>query len=264
MESVSEAYQRWLRAVHGPAHARRTAEHNAGFLLRHLEVGIRVLDVGCGPGSITVGLADAVAPGEVLGIDTSSENIDAAHAARKRPHLRFAVGDALTLPHPGGSFDAALAHAVLQHLDDPAAALEEVRRVVGPRGLVAVADADLDGALLWPSCPALDRAQEVMRGTRRQPDIGRRLRGLLEASGFIDVVVDAVPRVVATSQAVEATGAWNAFYFAGEPFVAHAVDQGWATEEEMAAAARAWRSWSHHPGAVLATWWFEAVARAPA
>ena len=62
VQKTGEAFQRWLRPAHSPAHARRTAVRNAAFLLPHLTPGMRLLDVGCGPGSITIGLAEAIAP----------------------------------------------------------------------------------------------------------------------------------------------------------------------------------------------------------
>jgi cyclopropane fatty-acyl-phospholipid synthase-like methyltransferase len=69
------AFERWLRGAHSPAHARRTAACNAAFMLPHLRPGMRLLDAGCGPGSNTIGLAEAVAPGEVIGVAASGRRM---------------------------------------------------------------------------------------------------------------------------------------------------------------------------------------------
>jgi hypothetical protein len=76
-------------------HATRTAASMAGFFLPHLRPGMRVLDCGCGPGSITVGLAEHVAPGEVIGIDLDPTHIALAQrraAAAGPANVRFARG----------------------------------------------------------------------------------------------------------------------------------------------------------------------------
>jgi hypothetical protein len=100
-----------------------------------------------------------------------------------------------------------------------------------------------------------------VRRTRRQPDIGRRLRSLLSEAAFVDIVATAAPRVVGTIEAAADAGKWNSDYFTGEPFIAEAIAQDWATAEEMAAAASAWREWGSSPSAFTAHWWCEATAR---
>src|SRR6266511_5818212 len=100
----------------------RSARINAAFLLPQLRPGRRVLDVGCGPGTITLGLAKAVAPGEVIGVDLQEGLVERARglaAQRGIPNVRFERADAYELPFPDGSFDAALAHRVVMHLADP-------------------------------------------------------------------------------------------------------------------------------------------------
>src|SRR3990172_3910305 len=67
--TTQQTYERALRHAHMPAHARRTAAANAAFFLPRLQPGMRLLDCGCGPGSITAGLAEAVAPRGGGGID---------------------------------------------------------------------------------------------------------------------------------------------------------------------------------------------------
>ena len=72
---------------------------------------MRLLDVGCGPGSITLGLAEAVAPGEVVGVDLQPAQVEQARALaaeRGVANVRFEVASAYALPFPDAAFDAAL------------------------------------------------------------------------------------------------------------------------------------------------------------
>lgn len=97
-----------------------------------------------GPGAIALGFAEILSPGEVVGLDTSAYHVEAArHAAQERGirNARFDVGDIYHLPFPNGTFDAAFSSAVLQYLHDPIAALQEMRRVLKPGGIVGVRNA---------------------------------------------------------------------------------------------------------------------------
>ena len=128
---------------------RRNAETHAGHLLPHLMAGCRVLDFGCGPGTITVGLAQAVHPGEVHGIDMEESQIElarAAAAAGGHDNATFHVGNVYELPFVDDYFDAAHCHAVLMHVPDTQRALREVSRVLKPGGIIA--SRELIGVLL--------------------------------------------------------------------------------------------------------------------
>lgn len=122
------------------SHKWRTAENSAAYLLPHLAQDAKVLDVGCGPGTITADLADRVPEGHVTGIDSAQGIIDQAReTVGSRTNLGFATGDVYALDYPDGSFDVVHAHQVLQHLGDPVRALREMRRVIDPeRGRVAI------------------------------------------------------------------------------------------------------------------------------
>ena len=124
------------------SHRWRTAENSAAYLLPHLEPHMRILDVGCGPGTITAGLADRVPQGHVTGIDAAPDIVEQAREADGRPREpRLHDRRRLRARLPGRHFDVVHAHQVLQHLSDPVLALREMRRVTRPGGLVAARDA---------------------------------------------------------------------------------------------------------------------------
>lgn len=127
------------------SHQWRTAENSAGFLVPRLSPGQELLDVGCGPGTITVDLAQRVAPGRTFGIDLSPEVIAAARRIQREggtAAIVFEEGDVYNLSFGDAIFDVVYAHQVLQHLSDPVAALVEMRRVLKDGGMLAVRESD--------------------------------------------------------------------------------------------------------------------------
>jgi len=263
MEAVAATtdYETWARAFHGHAFRRRSAERDAAFLLPHLTAGQRLLDLGCGPGTITEGLAARTEPGQAVGLDQDREFVEAASEKSSRSNLRFQVGDAAALPFEDDSFDVVFAHALLQHVASPGAVLSEVRRVLRPGGVAAVADADLDGFLLHPQTESLRAAVALDRRTRRNPDVGRRLVALLVDAGISDVELTIVPSVVVGPDQAMRMAEASATRFEAPPFAARAVDEGWATSEQLTDMAAAWRSWGQEPGAVFVTQWCQALGR---
>ena len=231
------------------SHRWRTAENSAGYLLPHLRPGMRVLDVGCGPGTITRDLGALVgADGEVLGVDSSADVVAQAAAGCDLPQVRFVVGDALRLDVPDGAYDVVHAHQVLQHLTDPVAALREMRRVTRPGGLVAVRDADY-AAMTWhPAVPALDRWLEVYRAAARahdaEPDAGRHLLGWALAAGFAEVVPTASAWCFATPHDRQWWGGMQADRIVASRIAGEAVDRGLCRADELPELAAGWRAWA--------------------
>src|SRR5215471_11540041 len=138
MSSVSEIYQHGHHTSVVSNHAKRTAETAATFFLPFLKPGMRLLDVGCGPGSITAGLALRVEPGETIGIDASLQAIETARSlpgARAAKCLSFEVGNICAPRFGARSFDAVFAHQVLQHLPQPVVAFEQMRVPSTPTGI---------------------------------------------------------------------------------------------------------------------------------
>jgi len=267
--AARENYERWVGSAHRGAHSRRTAAKNAAFFLPHLEPGMRLLDAGCGPGSITLGLAEAVAPGEVVGVDISADVLVAArHLAGERgvTNVSFEQHHLRALPYADASFDAVFVHAVLQHLDEPVRALREMFRVMKPGGVIGVADADHDGALMWPDDPLLKRSDEVTTAVRGEGDVhvGKKLRGLLAEGGFVNVIGSVTGGADGDAQTNALNGAFWSNYFRQPPFVVYAEALGVSTAAEMTAIADAWQRWGNDPGSFAARFWCQAVGFKPA
>jgi len=238
------------------SHRWRTAENSAAYLLPRLRAGMSLLDVGCGPGTITLDLAARLEPGEVLGIDSSAEVIDKARAAAAAAGSRagFAVGDAYALEASDASFDVVHAHQVLQHLARPVDALREWRRVAGPEGLVAAREVDYAGVVLHPLSDGLRawaaRYQQVHRGNGGEPDAGRRLQAWAREAGFAEVAYSASLWVFADADDRAWWGASWADRTLHSGFATGALAAG-ADEAELEAISAAWRDWAADPDAVM-------------
>ena len=257
------SYDDWARTFHGHAFLQRSAERHAAFLLPSLRAGQRVLDLGCGPGAITRGLAERVAPGgTVVGVDLDPAYVAAAQERWSSiPGLTFEQADGAALPFDDDAFDVAFAHAVLQHVESPEAVVAELRRVVRPGGVVGIADADLDGFLLHPQTDELRAATALDRRTRRNPDAGRRLPELLLGAGFADVEFQTSTNVVCGSDAARGVAESSARRLEAAPFVERARAEGWLEAgDDPSEMVAAWRTWAAAPGAVFVTFWCQALA----
>lgn len=147
--------------------ARRSAQRQASFLLPLLQRGTSLLDCGCGPGSITCGLARHVAPGTVVGIDASPAQVEraAAQAAEaKLDNVSFQTASVYDLPFAAGRFEAVFAHALFQHLADPNRATREMCRVLAPGGIIALRSPDWGALLVAPRTQALVAALDAFLG----------------------------------------------------------------------------------------------------
>ena len=194
----SETYAPGYSALVMSFMQQRTAESHAGFFLPQLRRGWRVLDAGCGPGTITLGLAGAVAPGQVVGIDIEDSQFGAAReeALRQRLDIEFHKASVYALPFPEASFDAVFSHALLEHLGDPGAAIAEMRRVLKPGGLIGLRAGDI-GGLLMDAVP--EGAAQAFGANLANPHLGRHLGRLLRQAGFT------VPRVTASYEVITET-----------------------------------------------------------
>jgi len=190
MAGSDEFYTHGHNPVVVNAHATRTAADSAQFLLPYLRATHRLLDFGCGPGSITVDLARSV--DAVVGVDSSAEAIAIADQDAAAPNVEYVEASVYELPFPDGSFDVAYGHQILHHLGNPVAALAEVRRVLVPGGVLAVRETDFGTMTHYPHYAELDAWLElfhkVARSNGGEPDAGRRLAGWVRAAGYDDIL----------------------------------------------------------------------------
>lgn len=265
------------RYLHGHAepvvasHAARTVESSAAYLLPRLRPGLRVLDVGCGPGSITLDLARRVSPGEVVGVDASAQVVAQARSAAREAgdeRTTFEVADAMALPWADDSFDVVHAHQVLQHVTDPVGLLREMARVARPGGLVAARDADYEAMTWAPAHPGLTSWLELYRAAARgagaEPDAGRHLLGWAHAAGLTDVTATASVWCYADDEARDWWGGQWQRRAVESGFHDEVLRQGLADEGGIAHVVEGWREWTSSPDGWFVVVHGEVLARVPA
>ena len=236
------------------AHRRRTAENSAGYLLPHVKPGISLLDVGCGPGTITADLAARVAPGEVTAVEMTDDALDLARAearARGQSNIVFVTSDVHALDFPDDTFDVVHAHQVLQHVGDPVQALREMRRVCKPGGVVGVRDSDYGGFVWFPQLPALDRWMTLYvtaaRANGGEPDAGRRLLSWAQQAGFEDITPAGSLWAYATPETRDWWGGMWADRIVESALTKQLIESGLATSAELEEISAAWREWAAAP-----------------
>jgi SAM-dependent methyltransferase len=249
--------------------AARDPGRYADFLLPHLDADTHLLDLGCGDGALTVGLAATA--GRVTGVDVKApayEEAQAHAASHGLDQVAFDVADATRLPFADDTFDAVLGHSVLEAGPEPVDVLAEAWRVLRPGGWLGVASVEYDGLVLaGPAVEVLRRSNAIRERLWQldgaDPFLGRELRRLVHESGFVDVEGTTVAFSYGTPDLVHAFAAGRADECADDDWVAAAVAAGLATDDEMAAMARAWTAWGESPASYAAFTWCRAVARKP-
>jgi ubiquinone/menaquinone biosynthesis C-methylase UbiE len=158
-------------------------------VIRSLQVdaGSRVLDVGSGAGEFLIEVATGVAGVEAVGVDSSHVMIATAVGRAKAAgvEVKFVHGDARNLEFPDGSFDRVNCSRVLVHMEDPAAVVAEMARVLAPGGRMAIVEPDHDALIIDSDDLDIARAVRLhLTQPLQNPDIGRRRRRYLIESGL--------------------------------------------------------------------------------
>ncbi len=246
----------------------RTAREWAGFLIHYLKPGMRLLDCGSGPGSITVGLAEVVAPGEVVGIDLEPGQVARARALAERAgvsNVRFEVGSVYELPFPDASFDAAFEANLLEHVREPLRALREMRRVLRPGGVIGVRDPDNSTQRFVGLGPAYAEYYPKFMAAREQsssPSYAPRQRALLRQAGFVPLRALAFAECAATPADVKLF-ARLALSGTSSPATVEALRRAGVGRDLLAALHAELAAWPDQPDALRAVMHFAAVGQVP-
>lgn len=233
------------------SHQWRTAENSAAYLIDRLRTNDEVLDVGCGPGTITADLARIVAPGRVTGIDVADSVVALAaenHVGAGLDNLTFQRDDVYHLSFADGAFDVVHAHQVLQHLGDPVGALVQMRRVLRHGGTLAVRDADYGGFTWYPASPVLDHwmdlYHQLTRINRAEADGGRHLVAWVRAAGFTDLEVTSSNWTYHRPEQREWWGTLWADRVVQSSFADQCITEGLASREELMEIRQAFLDWA--------------------
>ena len=242
------------------SHLSRTAENSAQHLVPHLKPGLRILDVGCGPGTISRSLASLVGPsGQVIGMDPSQEVIQQASSglgAGEHANVSFEVGDAVKLRFGDSTFDIVHANQVLQHVrvSDQVTILKEMRRVVKkPGGILSLREGDMTASSIFPDPNDQYRNfiatyVRTARTSGADPQFASKIHQCLRKSGFSndEVAISARAQVYGGNKPSEAIWwgeSWESRCLLSG-FHDNAISSGQASEEDMQNLAKMWKDWS--------------------
>lgn len=251
------------------AHAVRRASEAAAFVLPQLKSPMRLLDFGCGPGTITNDLAEHLMPnGSVVGIDSSEVVISQANAGALEKgisNVKFEANSIYDTGYADESFDAVYAHQVLQHLGEPVRALTEAKRVLKPGGICAVREVDWGTSAIWPKDERLtvflDVYYRVAEKNGGDAHAGRRLKGWFVEAGFTELTTTTSTWTFSDENGLKWWGEQWADRILTSDLAKRAVEYGIATEAQLAEISKGWLDWIQADGAFFAFTQVEVVGR---
>jgi ubiquinone/menaquinone biosynthesis C-methylase UbiE len=235
--------------------AGRGAPERAEFAMSLLHPEARVLDVGCGPGSITLGLVPSA---RVLGVDCEPGQVALARATAKRVNsstVDFLAASVYQLPLPDECMDVVFSHALFEHLARPAEALAELRRVLRPGGSIALSTSDWSRAKLRPRTANVDAALRghflLRRRSGGDPFAGKRLAEHVERAGF---------KVVRTRTRHRSDMGYSELARYVEARLVAALEEAGRDRDQLASAARSAWAWVRGGDGDFHQCWIEIVA----
>ena len=249
---------------------RYTAETSAAYLMPSLRPGLALLDLGCGPGTISTGLAKAVAPGELHGVDIEASQIELARAvanANGNDNATFHVADIVDLPFEDGFFDVVTCHNVLMHIPDTDAVFAEITRVLKPGGIVACREMISASCFTYPDFgvirSAWDMFEDLLSADDGHPQMGKDLKGHVLKAGFANVRVTGSVDIYSTPADIAFIYGFASQWFLSPEIVEAAIKYGASTPELAHRISDAYDMWKDEPGAFCALVFGEVVAGKP-
>lgn len=249
--------------------SRREATRDAAFFVPHLRPEMKILDCGCGPGGISLGLAALVPAGSVTGVDIEPGQLELGRieaVQRRLPNVSFEQASLYELPFADASFDAVLAHAVVYHLGQPGTAVLEMKRVLRPGGVLGLRDADIDGDVYHPENPLLQKfwslAGQVSAAGGADMRFGRKQRALLRECGFQEIRASASYDSYGDAQSVEGFSRFWADVFMTQHREG-ILAAGWVSAQELEGLTDAMRAWGRDPDAFYARCRCEVIGLRP-
>jgi len=241
------------------SHATRTVVNSCAYLLPYINPTDRILDIGCGPGSITLDLASYIDQGSIIGIDIESarpalETAQQRAASEGKKNVTFQVGNIAKLDFDDGAFDVVHVHQVIQHVSDPVGALREMRRVCRVGGLVAVRET---AEMVWyPQLPGLGEWYElykrVAKWTGGTYGVGRQLKALARKAGFKGEEVlmqDATTWCYSTPEQIDTWAMMWADRIVGSSFRSNAIESGLACQDDLEKLREVWKEYAKNEDA---------------
>ena len=249
---------------------RVTAEAEAEYLLPHLRPGLRLLDVGCGLGTISIGLAQAVAPGEMHGLDMEASQVDMARSGAQAygvDNATFHVGDAIDLPFEDSSFDIVSFQNVLMHIPEAQKALAEGYRVLKPGGIIGCREMIVGSSFTYPDFGVIGKAwdmfEDLLAADDAHPQMGKELKGRLVKEGFANIRVTLSSNLFGTPEDIDFIYRFVQGWFLSPEITEAAIKYGATTRELCDTINAAYDRWRTDPGALLSVAFGEAVATKP-
>ena len=239
---------------------RYTAEASASYRLSSLRPGMRLLDFGCGPGTISVGLAKAVEPGELHGVDMEESQIDLARRVADtgaQPNVFFHVGDVTDLDFEDNFFDVAHCHNVLMHVPDTQAVLEEVKRVLKPGGIIACREMISGSSFTYPDYGVIRKAwdmfEDLLVADDAHPQMGKEMKGHVIEAGFANLRATSSFDIYSTPKDIGFIYGLAIQWFLSPEMVEAAIKYGASTRELCDEISVAYARWKEAPAPLLAS-----------
>ncbi|MYB17141.1 MAG: methyltransferase domain-containing protein [Chloroflexi bacterium] len=233
-------------------------ENELNVLLQpFLAPGQCVLDLGCGPGHISIALARSVVPGEMYGVDMEPSQVELAQllaAEHGVINATFEVADATLMPYDDGYFDIVNCCDILAYIPDTAAALSEARRVLKPGGILHCREMIIGSSFVFPENKDLNRGWEIfselLQADDGHPQIGKELQFHLEKAGFTNLQVSPTFETYSGSEGVDAFYRLVKGWFLSDEMTKAAKTYGTAIEEDFNRLVKSLEDWRNQPGAI--------------